>query len=147
MPTANQDHIFDGENVRGGENISRIMSINSYYLHLDSGYLISFHLFSTGFSHPLLSVEFFCRLDNVLSLSIFVKCNFGPTRSSKQLEYFRIHYWSSTIFPEKEYRGLSPNFHIDASVSDLYIPTIGLPILLEEICRPILGLYQSLTDT
>jgi hypothetical protein len=37
------------------------------------------------------------------------------------------------IFPEKEYWGLSPNFHIHASVSDLYIPTIGLPILLEEI--------------
>jgi hypothetical protein len=27
------------------------------------------------------------------------------------------------------------------------IPTIGLPILLEEICGPILGLYKSLTDT
>ncbi len=27
-------------------------------------------------------------------------------------------------------------------MSDLYIPTIGLPILLEEICRPILGLYK-----
>jgi hypothetical protein len=51
------------------------------------------------------------------------------------------------IFPEKEYRGLSPNFHIHASVSDLYISTIGLPILLEEICRPILGIYRSLTDT
>jgi hypothetical protein len=58
------------------------------------------------------------------------------------------------IFPEKEYRGLNPNFHIRASVSDLYIPTIGLPILLEEICihissvyRPILGLYKSLIDT
>ncbi len=45
------------------------------------------------------------------------------------------------IFPEKEYRGLSPNFYIHASVSDLYIPTIDLPILLEEICRPILGLH------
>jgi hypothetical protein len=56
---------------------------------------------------------------------------------------------SKQIFPEKEYRGLSPNFHIHASVSDLYIPTIGLPILLEEICRPILGvgLYKSLSDT
>ncbi len=50
------------------------------------------------------------------------------------------------IFPEKEYRGLSPNFHIHRSVSDLYISTIVLPILLEEICRPILGLYKSLTD-
>jgi hypothetical protein len=33
---------------------------------------------------------------------------------------------SKQIFPEKEYRGLSPNFHIHASVSDLYISTIGL---------------------
>jgi hypothetical protein len=54
---------------------------------------------------------------------------------------------SKQIFSEKEYRGLSPNFHIHASVSDLYIPMISLPILLEEICRPILGLYKSLTDT
>jgi hypothetical protein len=29
-------------------------------------------------------------------------------------------------------RGLSPNFHIHVSVSDLYILTIGLPILLQE---------------
>ncbi len=54
---------------------------------------------------------------------------------------------SKQIFPEKEHRGLSPNFHIHASVSNLYIPTIGLPILLEETCRPILGQYKSLTDT
>ncbi len=39
------------------------------------------------------------------------------------------------IFPEKEYRGLSPNFHIHVSVSELYIPTMGLPVLLQEICR------------
>ncbi len=29
------------------------------------------------------------------------------------------------IFPEKEYRGLSPNFHIHVSVSELYIPHVG----------------------
>jgi hypothetical protein len=40
---------------------------------------------------------------------------------------------SKQIFPERKYRGLSPNFHIHAYVNDLYIPTIGLPILLEEI--------------
>jgi hypothetical protein len=39
---------------------------------------------------------------------------------------------SKQILPEKEYRVLSTNFHIHASVSDSYIPTIGLPILLEE---------------
>jgi hypothetical protein len=51
------------------------------------------------------------------------------------------------IFPKKEYRGLSPNFHIHMSVSELYIPTMELPFLLEEICGPILGIYKSLTDT
>jgi hypothetical protein len=39
---------------------------------------------------------------------------------------------SKQIFPEKELHGLSLSFHIHASVSDLYIPTIGLPILLQE---------------
>jgi hypothetical protein len=36
------------------------------------------------------------------------------------------------IFLEKELRGLSPNFPIHVPVSDLYIPMIGLPILLQE---------------
>jgi len=39
---------------------------------------------------------------------------------------------SKQIFPEKEWRSLSPNFRIHVSVSDLYIPTIGLPILLHQ---------------
>jgi hypothetical protein len=39
---------------------------------------------------------------------------------------------SIDVFLEKELRGLSPNFHMHVSVSDLYIPTIGLPILLQE---------------
>ncbi len=51
------------------------------------------------------------------------------------------------IFPEKEYWGLSPNFRIHVSVSELYILTMGLPFLLEEICGPILGIYKSPTDT
>jgi hypothetical protein len=51
------------------------------------------------------------------------------------------------LFPEKEYRGLSPNFHIHVFVSELYILTMSLPFLLEEICGPILGIYKSLTDT
>ncbi len=47
-----------------------------------------------------------------------------------------------TIFPGKEHR----NFHIYVSVSELYIPTMGLPFLLEELCGPIVGIYKSLTD-
>jgi hypothetical protein len=35
------------------------------------------------------------------------------------------------IFPEKELCGLSPEFHIHVSVSDLNILMIGLPILLQ----------------
>jgi hypothetical protein len=38
---------------------------------------------------------------------------------------------SKQIFPEKELCGLSPNFHIQVSVNGLYIPTFGLPILLQ----------------
>jgi hypothetical protein len=55
---------------------------------------------------------------------------------------------SKQIFPEKELYGLSPYFHIHVSVSDLYVPWIGLPILpAGKICGPILGIYKTLTDT
>ncbi len=36
------------------------------------------------------------------------------------------------MFPEKELRGHSLTSYIHVSVSDLYIPSIGLPILLQE---------------
>jgi hypothetical protein len=36
------------------------------------------------------------------------------------------------VFPEKELRDLSRNFHIHASVSDLYIPRIGPHIFLQQ---------------
>jgi hypothetical protein len=51
------------------------------------------------------------------------------------------------IFPEKEYRGLSPNFHLHVTLNELYIPMMGLPFLLEEICGLILEIYISLRDT
>jgi hypothetical protein len=55
---------------------------------------------------------------------------------------------SKQIFPENELRGISPNFHLSVSLSDLYIPTIGLRILLHrKICGAILGIYKSLTET
>jgi hypothetical protein len=38
-------------------------------------------------------------------------------------------------FPEKELLGHNPNFHIRVSVSDIYIPTVDLAILLQEICE------------
>jgi hypothetical protein len=39
---------------------------------------------------------------------------------------------SKQICPEMKLRGLVPNSYIHVSVSDLYIPTIGLPILTQE---------------
>ncbi len=54
---------------------------------------------------------------------------------------------SKQIFPEKELRGYSPNFHIHVSVSDLYSPTIDLSILEEEMCGPILGYINRSHDT
>jgi hypothetical protein len=36
------------------------------------------------------------------------------------------------VFPEKELRGLSPYFHSHVSVSDLYIPMMGLPFFLRQ---------------
>jgi hypothetical protein len=54
---------------------------------------------------------------------------------------------SQQMFPEKELYSHSPNFHIHVSVSILHIPTINLPILLQEIWGHILGLHKTLTDT
>ncbi len=36
------------------------------------------------------------------------------------------------VFPEMKLRGLVPNSYIHVSVSDLYIPRIGLPIWLQQ---------------
>jgi hypothetical protein len=49
-------------------------------------------------------------------------------------------------FPRKEIA--RTDFYIHIYVSDLYIPTISLPILLQQytVGGPILGIYTSLTD-
>jgi hypothetical protein len=36
------------------------------------------------------------------------------------------------VFPERELRGISPNFYIHVPVSDLYIPRIGPHIFLQQ---------------
>ncbi len=51
---------------------------------------------------------------------------------------------SKQIFPEKKLRGHSPNFHIHVSVSDLYINTVGMPILLQELCGPIAHRHMNM---
>ncbi len=113
---------------------------------------------------------------NVYELYYILFGNFSPPMGARNQVCIVLSYWTASLcslatqfqtrflgsiprpiashckdkiprFRNKEYRGLSPNFHIHVSVRDLYIATIGVPILLEEICRPILGLYKSLTDT
>jgi hypothetical protein len=51
------------------------------------------------------------------------------------------------VFLFWELRGLSPNFHIHVSVSDLYIPRIGPHISCSRIGRLIIGINKSPTDT
>ncbi len=44
-------------------------------------------------------------------------------------------------------RGHSPNFHMNVSVGDLYIPPLICLTCCRKICGPILGIHKSLTDT
>jgi hypothetical protein len=102
--------------------------------------LKEFHTFLLS-SNPSLArcLQVSLYLSSLCVAGIQIKTPYALQRQNTEI--------SKQIFPEKEYRGVSPNFQIHASVSDLHISTIGLPIVLEEICRPILGLYKSLTDT
>ncbi len=61
----------------------------------------------------------------------------------------KTRYRIKTNIPRRGIALLCPNFYIHVSVSNLYIPKIGLPILFKKICGPILGIYtrKSLTDT
>ncbi len=53
------------------------------------------------------------------------------------------------VLPEQKLHGLSPNFNIHVSVSDLYIPRIGPPIFLQQNRQTYRGntVYKTLTET
>ncbi len=70
----------------------------------------------------------------------------------------RITFTNVTLFPhctvnpiyafsEIKLRGIVPNSYIHASVSNSNIPRISLPIWMQQIGRPILGIRKLLTDT
>ncbi len=50
------------------------------------------------------------------------------------------------VFPEMKLRGHVPNSYIHVSVSDLYIPRIGLPIWLQQNRQTDPWIYKSLID-
>jgi hypothetical protein len=52
--------------------------------------------------------------------------NFKPAYHTAKTQYRKFE----TNIPRNGLRGLSPNVHIHVSVSNLYIPMVGLPILL-----------------
>ncbi len=51
------------------------------------------------------------------------------------------------VFPEMKLHGLVSNFHIHVSLSDLYISRSVHLFYCNQIGKPIVGIYQSLTDT
>ncbi len=74
----------------------------------------------------------YCKIFLYLSISIF-----HPALQRQ----FRLY------IPFLGLRGLSPNFHINVSVSDLYIRRIGPHISSSRKSRPIVQIYYSRTDT
>ncbi len=69
---------------------------------------------------------------NPVQKILFLICDYPP--STSRLSALQRHNTenSKQMVQEKELRGFSPNSYIHVSVSDLYIPLIGLPILLQE---------------
>jgi hypothetical protein len=51
------------------------------------------------------------------------------------------------LFPKQKYNVLSPSSYTHISVSGLYISRISLPILLQEIFGPILGIHLKRSQT
>ncbi len=72
-----------------------------------------------------------CPLASTFDTRLFIHCNENPT--------YLFLFW--------ELRGLSPNFHIHVSVTNLYIARIGPHISCSRIDRSVVGIYKSLTDT
>jgi hypothetical protein len=62
--------------------------------------------------------------------------------------FYALHQkFETNISRNETARPRSQNFCIHVSVSDLYFPTIGPPILLCYDCGLIVGIDKSLTDT
>jgi hypothetical protein len=70
-------------------------------------------------------------------IAAYIERRAGPVRkigfrTSRKGYTITLQQNSHYVFPEKKLRGLSPNFHIHVSVSDLNIPRIGPHIFLRQ---------------
>jgi hypothetical protein len=98
--------------------------IKNTFLHIIM--YISFHLLSVCYAY-------ICR-ETITSV---VVCRKGLHCNGHSVYIFL--FW--------ELRGLSPNFHVHVSVIDLYNPRIGPHNSFSRKGRPIVEIYNSLTDT
>ncbi len=105
----------------------RRVSLNFLFIFSCIAFLcVSFFLLLTFFSFS----SFFLLLSyffNIIFLGRFIEtAHFMSTQQRYNVDN------SKQIFLGKKLRGYSVNSYIRVSVSDLYIPLIGLPILLQE---------------
>jgi hypothetical protein len=81
-------------------------------------------LFGKWFFYPLRTVvSFRFCVFNTHNIHTYSGCALQSLHCKEIWIYF---------FPEKEMRGLCSDFHIHVSVSDLYTPTFGPPIVLQQ---------------
>jgi len=105
---------------------------------------------------PDLTLSFMKGLTHIFTLNFFILKYAKRTvrvlqkKQQQQQKLSRLLHCNGIsvyIFLFWEMRGLSPNFHIHVSMSNLYIPRIGPHISSCRKGRPILGIYNSHTDT
>jgi hypothetical protein len=102
---------------------------------------------------PDLTHSFMKGLTHIFTLHFFssYKCaNRNVLQKQQQQKLSRLLHCNGNsvyIYLFWALRGLSPNFHIHVSMSDLYIPRIGPHISSSRKGRPIVGIYNSITDT
>jgi hypothetical protein len=83
------------------------------------------------------------RTERIWRLAQDIQKTANTTRTTMHKVHCKtLHENSKQIFPGEELRGYSPNFYIHVSVSDLYIPLIGLPILLQKNRWANVGIYM-----
>ncbi len=77
--------------------------------------------------HCPVSVLFSDQEPSIMGMVVSSVVAAGPALIGTHCNENPIH-----VLPEKKLCGLSPHFHIHVSVSNLYIPTIGPPISLQQ---------------